>query len=109
MFISCQDSHNTHTSENLTGHLWTLQSFEPQGEGKIPVNKNEVYTLEFFEDSTLKGQSDCNTYAGRYEPISKDLLKFQILFITEVYCGDSQDEIYDGALRSTVSYQIKKK
>lgn len=110
MFISCQNSHNTHTSENLTDHLWTLQSFEPIGEGKIPVNKNEEYNIEFLEDSTFKGQSNCNNYSGTYNIFGNDSLNLTFYGLTQKYCGEKAFQkirYFDALFKSVISYKFK--
>ncbi|MBC8344651.1 MAG: META domain-containing protein [Candidatus Marinimicrobia bacterium] len=103
LFISCEDY-----SDNLTDKIWTLQSFEPNGEGKTPVNKDEVYNLEFFDDSTLVGIMDCNHYDGIYYIFGEDSLNIYNNGITYVYCGkESKFNYYFKAIHSVVTYQIR--
>lgn len=105
MFISSCNQNNNVTE--LTGQEWLLQSFEPKGEGKIQVNKDEVYMIEFIEDLSLKGQADCNSYGGKYTIHENRQITIGNIGRTKVGCGNSQDKIFYEALKSVTSYYIK--
>ncbi|MBC8346390.1 MAG: META domain-containing protein [Candidatus Marinimicrobia bacterium] len=106
VFISSCDQNNGVTK--LTGHEWVLKSIEPKDEDKVQVNKDEVYTLEFFEDYTITGQVNCNILSAYYESDKKENLKFKMLTVTEKYCGDyySHETLYLSAINITDSFQI---
>jgi heat shock protein HslJ len=52
---------------SLTGRLWRLEHYEPEGGGVYIPDSSEIYTLEFSEDLTLIGDYECNACFGNYE------------------------------------------
>jgi len=47
--------------------LWRLESFETIGGEIIKPPKDQIYTVQFEEDSSFFGKSDCNEIVGNYE------------------------------------------
>jgi len=89
--------------------LWRLESFEPLDGEIIKPPDDQIYTIQFREDSTFFAKSDCNEIIGNYEVKSRDSLIINIFATTKIYCGEeSLDEKYFMALNDVKSYEIDK-
>jgi len=109
LFLTC-DNTNENESEDkeFLNTLWTLESFKIEGKKIIPV-EDQIYTIQFKEDSSFVAISDCNEIVGNYETKSSGLLIINIFATTKIYCGEeSLDKKYYEALGVVRSYKIDK-
>ncbi|MBU0561070.1 MAG: META domain-containing protein [Bacteroidetes bacterium] len=103
----CQESSTEPVTKEFLNTLWTLEYFNV--DGKITVSpKEQIYNIQFFADSTMKGKSDCNEIFSYYK-LSSNYLVLDSLFTTKKGCGEgSMGSIYFDALRITETYKIEK-
>ena len=86
--------------------LWTLESFEVEGEVIMPP-KDQIYTILFKDDSTFTGKADCNDIFGKYLISSDQSIKVIKIGTTFAYCGkNSMYTNYYSALDNIYSYRI---
>ena len=86
--------------------LWTLESFDVEGEVVTPP-KDQIYTIQFKNDSTFSGKSDCNDIWGHYTLGQNHSLTISNLVTTKKGCGEkSMGERYFEALLVVKSYRI---
>ena len=87
----------------ITNILWQWTSVANKTTGEtIEVPSPQNYTIAFYEDGTLSGQADCNTFTGTYSQESG----FSIILgaMTMAACGEnSLDQQYIGLLGSVAA------
>ncbi len=93
--------------KELLNTLWKLESFENDGKTIIPP-KDQTYNIQFHEDNTLNGKSDCNEMNGVFN-LKSNYITIGSLATTEMYCGDtSLGGMYVEALQKSKSYKVDK-
>jgi len=108
MFLSCKSSTEPKAMDFLKT-LWTLESFDIEGNIVKPP-KDQVYTIQFKEDSSVSGKNDCNDLFANYLITSDDSLKLERLVTTKKGCGGDQSisDKYIHGLHYAKSYEIHK-
>jgi len=89
--------------------LWRLESFETLDDEIIKPQDDQIYTIQFEEDLTFFGKSDCNDILGEYETGPNQSIKIIRLGTTFANCGKvSLYNKYYRAIYSLYSYEINK-
>lgn len=105
LISNCKQSPNEPESKPFLNTLWTLESFETNGE-VIEPPEGQVYNIRFL-DSTFSAKSDCNEITGHFTIDSNNSLNVDSIVTTKVYCGTgSLDEKYYEVLQVIKSYEI---
>jgi len=106
---NCSDSSTEPMSNELINRLWTLESFEIDGE-VIQPPEDQTYNIQFFADSTMKGLSDCNEIGGKFKIFYNNQIEIFEFRTTEIYCGSSMlNDNYTVAIREVKSFIIDEK
>ena len=58
----------------LTGTVWELQQIQYNNDTRLKPDDPENYTIQFFEDSTVGIQADCNVVRGTYDTESAEFI-----------------------------------
>lgn len=89
--------------------LWILESFDIEGNIVKPP-KDQLYTIQFKEDSTVSGKNDCNDFYANYLITSDDSLRLEQFVTTLMGCGGDQSisDKYVHGLHEAKSYEIHK-
>jgi heat shock protein HslJ len=104
----CKDTATDAETKELLNTLWTLESFETDGEVIVPP-EDQIYNIRFNTDGTFIGQNDCNEIGGKYRFFRNNQIEILEIGTTKIYCGQgSKDSIYFEALRKADSYEIEK-
>jgi len=84
-----------------------LESFNIEGEIVKPP-QDQSYYIQFKEDSTFSGKSDCNEIFGNYIfDLDSSLIIMQIV-TTKIFCGtQSVGEKYFDAIHIARAYKIE--
>jgi heat shock protein HslJ len=78
-------------------------------DGKIITPKKYgEFTLVFSKDGTLSVETDCNHMSGTYT-VNKNMLSFNKLISTMMYCEGSQEQEFAKTLNEVVSYLFTSK
>ena len=105
----CKDSATEAETKELLNTLWTLESFEIDGE-VIQSPIDQIYNIQFFADSTMKGLSDCNEIGGKFKIFNNNQIEIFEFRTTEIYCGSGMlDDNYTVAIREVKSFIIDEK
>ena len=112
LIINCfltEQEENEPEEKNLQNTLWTLKSFDLDGNIVKPPT-DQLYTIQFKDDSTVSGKNDCNDFYANYLITSDDSLRLEQLVTTEKGCGGDQSisNKYIQALGDAKSYKIHK-
>jgi len=112
LLFSCfltEQEENEPEEKSLQNTLWTLESFDIDGKIVKPP-KDQIYTIQFKNDSTVTGKNDCNDFFANYMIPSDDSLRLEQLVTTEKGCGGDQSisDKYVQAVREAKSYKIHK-
>lgn len=100
----CKDTATDAETKELLNTLWTLESFETDGEVIVPP-EDQIYNIQFFADSTMKGQSDCNEIVGEYIIFNNNQMEILEFRTTEIYCGsDMLNDNYTVAIKEVNSF-----
>ena len=88
---------------SITNILWQWTSVANRSTGEtIEVPNPQDYTIAFYEDGTLSGQADCNTFTGTYSQESGFAITLGAM--TMAACGDdSLDQQYLALLGSVAA------
>ena len=88
------------TDNTITNILWQWISVANRSTGETTeVPSPQDYTIAFYEDGTLSGQADCNTFTGTYSQESGFAISLGAM--TMAACGDdSLDQQYLALLSS---------
>jgi len=107
-FLTEQEE-NELEEKNLQNTLWILESFDIEGTIVKPP-KDQVYTIQFKEDSTVSGKIDCNDFYAKYLITSDNSLRLEQFMVTEIGCGGDQSisDKYIHGLGDAKSYNILK-
>jgi len=84
-------------SNELTGRQWTWAWTRMNDGGNIISRQKDAFTITFDEDGKFSGTTDCNSFGGQYE-INENYIIFSQIFSTEMYCENSQELDFTGAL-----------
>jgi len=105
--LDCDNTNDTEVEDKeFLNTIWTLTSFEIDGE-KINPPEDQVYTIQFKEDGTFTGQSDCNEIGGKYRIVENNLIEIIQIGTTKIYCGeDSKGNDYTSAISESHSFNI---
>ena len=87
LIFSCKQSPTESESKPFLNTLWTLESFDISGEIINPL-ENQIYNIQFKDDSTFTGQSDCNEIGGKYRIVDKNQIEIIKIGTTKIYCGE---------------------
>jgi heat shock protein HslJ len=95
--------------KKLQNIRWILESFDIDGNIVTPP-KDQAYTIQFKEDSTVSGKIDCNYFYAKYLITSDNSLRLEQFMVTEIGCGGDQSisDKYVQAVREAKSYEIHK-
>ena len=104
----CKKTPTESETEPFLNTLWTLESFDISGE-IIKPPEEQVYNIQFKDDSTFSGRNDCNDIGGRYEIKQSGVMDITKLGTSFALCGDkSMFREYYGSLEQIFSYEIDK-
>lgn len=110
--LSCELDKDPHVQSlepdknELMNTLWTLESFNVDGK-IIKPPKDQCYTIQFKDDSTVLGKNDCNDIVGIYTLETGGKINFTKLGTTFANCGDkSMFREYYSALEQVYFYEI---
>jgi heat shock protein HslJ len=90
--------------------LWKelLIDVEYADDGKVTPKKSDAFVITFLPDGTFKASTDCNYIGGSYDlEIVSNSISFKDVFITEMYCEDSQDLFFVEILSSVDGFELK--
>jgi len=109
LLFNCNKSPTESEPKDLLTTLWTLESFNIEGNIVKPPN-DQLYTIQFKIDSTVSGKNDCNDFYANYLVTSDNYLRFEQLVTTKKGCGGDQSisEKYIQGLYGAKSYKIHK-
>lgn len=65
-----------------------------------------TFILNFVDQQRMSALTDCNNMMGSYELDTDQTLRFSELASTMMYCEDSQEEEFAGALQATERWRI---
>lgn len=82
--LCCSDSGNV-ISTPIQNSGWQLASIT-RGDSTSSIPVNEVYTLQFDNDSLVSGQVHCNTYSTNYHIVPPDSISFGPFIMTKIGC-----------------------
>lgn len=104
---NCKKSPSEPEAKDLVNTLWTLESFNIEGNIIRPPN-DQLYTIQFKEDSTVSGRNDCNNLYANYMISVDNYLKLEQLIRTEKGCDGDQaiSNEYIKGLREAKSHGI---
>ena len=94
------------SSSNLLGTTWVWQKTLVDGINAISPKKSGVFTISFGENGKVSGKTDCNGFFGTYTQGSDGFIKFGPLASTMMYCEDSQESMFTGAVGKVSHYSI---
>ncbi len=88
--IGCQEPGN---SPNLIDTDWVLQSIETSIEPDIILDPIGTYSFRFEPTDSLgnnfvSGFFDCNSYTATFDISNDNEIDFDMLRVTEIYCGE---------------------
>jgi heat shock protein HslJ len=91
-------SSTTENSSTIQNIVWEWVSVTEQPAGAAtPVPRPQDYTVTFYEDGTLSGKADCNTFSGTYS--QENGFAITLGPMTLAACGEgSLDRQYLGLL-----------
>ena len=103
---ACDSSVNIE-QKDILNTIWILNSLNEEG-NSIPIPDNQLYSVQFNDDSTVGGKNDCNDFYADYL-ISQDSLFIYQLVSTKKGCNGDQafSNKYIEALNITKSLKIK--
>ncbi len=91
--------------------LWKelLIDVEYSTDGKVTPKKNDAFVVTFLSDGTFKATTDCNLIGGSYDlETASNSIFFKDVFITEMYCEDSQDLFFVEMLSSVNGFKLER-
>lgn len=108
LLYHCKKSPTESETKPLLNTLWTLESLEIDGEVVKP-QENQIYNIQFKDDSTFSGRNDCNDIGGSYTFEQSGVMKVSKLGTTFANCGDkSMFREYYNAFEQIFSYEVDK-
>jgi heat shock protein HslJ len=84
-------------SNELTDRQWTWAWTRMSDGRNIISRQKDAFTITFDEDGRFSGTTDCNSFGGQYD-IKENYIIFSQIFFTEMYCENSQEFDFTGAL-----------
>lgn len=82
---------------------WTSTDY---GAGEIVVANNpEKFVLTFNADKSFSAATDCNRVGGQYF-LEGESIKFIDMVATEMFCEDSQEQVFGTALSEVENYRF---
>lgn len=73
----------------------------------ITFKQNDKFSINFQEDGSVNGTTDCNNFMGSYEvEEAESSLSFSALATTMMYCESSEESDYLSFLESVKSYSF---
>jgi heat shock protein HslJ len=93
--------------KTLQNTLWILESFEIDGNVTKPKDE-QIYNVQFKDDSTFTGINDCNVFGGEYEVKEGKSIMMLRVGGSKIYCSESLFLEYLEAFRIAKSYEIHK-
>ncbi|MDA3802875.1 MAG: META domain-containing protein [Patescibacteria group bacterium] len=91
-------------AEVLVGHDWTWIK-TTKGEEVITPTKKNAFVINFNEDMSVSGTTDCNGFFGDYMT-EEDEIEFGPLASTMMYCENSQENQFTADLDMVESFYI---
>jgi len=105
VILSC-GSEDKIKKPSLTGNSWKLIKIEAGKKSEKVIDKPKSYTIRFYDDSTLKVKSDCNSCSGKYNVAGK-FIKLNNLDCSKKFCGkNSYDYLYQKFLNDSSSFYL---
>jgi heat shock protein HslJ len=94
--------------ESLVGGEWRLlYEADSNGAGKTFPASEQIYSLTFDSEGTVRGQSDCNSCPGAYS-ISKGKEISIAMGCTEIACGsESRSDHFAEMVNRSHSFDIR--
>ena len=97
----------TTSRSSLVGQSWQLQGVQYSNDELVTINEPNRYSLEFFQDSRVRVQADCNQASGIYTQEASQL-SITLGPTTLADCApDSFSEQYLQTLQSAAGYSIE--
>ena len=105
ILLSC-GSENKEKEPSLTGNSWKLIKIEAGKKSEKLIDKPKSYTVRFYDDSTLKVKSDCNSCSGNFSVAGK-FIKLSNLDCSKKFCGkNSYDYLFQTFLNNSSSFYL---
>ena len=87
----------------LIGTTWRWEKLI-QADGSIVTPRSDVFSVTFGTDGKMTGKTDCNGFFGSYQLGSDGILSFGALGSTMMFCDNSQESVFTGAIQNVSSY-----
>jgi len=81
-----------------------VQTTYNSGDSLTPADA-DTFTLIFMDDDTFSATTDCNTVGGQYDT-NDNQISFTNLFVTEMFCEDSQEREFVAMLSAVETYSF---
>lgn len=108
LLFHCSNSPTESETKPFVTTLWVLESFNISGK-IIKPPEDQVYNIQFKNDSTFSGRNDCNDIHGSYITKQNGVIYINARGTTFIYCGDqSKDKDYYSAINQVFSYEVNK-
>ena len=93
----------------MGGHLFTDQQWRASDINGVPVIGDRPLTLRLEKDERVSGHGGCNSFAGGFQRMSKDGIRFTGLSATEIACAPEimdQERRYLSILENVQGYSF---
>lgn len=89
----------------ITGRAWKWVDTKMNNDKIITPKKSDAFSINFKDNGSINGTTDCNNFFGKYE-ISGNKLSFSALGSTLMFCEGSQENVFTKSLNEIESYFI---
>ncbi len=87
LVVGCQNPSGPVDNPSLTATQWLLQSVKFADGSDFHVDQDRIFSINFIEPDTIRGQWDCNSYQGSYTLPDDNALEIITIGGTKVSCG----------------------
>jgi len=82
---------------------WTWIETTYNNDTELVPNNPEVFVITFNDAETFSVKTDCNTIGGAYQ-MESNQVRFGQMYMTEMFCEDSQEQEFISMLGEVQSY-----
>ncbi len=92
----------------LGGHEWKWVRTTRNNMSVVTPKQKDAFILSFKKDGVFTLATDCNNVGGRYV-LDKDILNFDSIVATEMFCENSQEGEFASMLNDVATYRFTSK
>lgn len=94
------------TPASVLQGTWEWQKLVTSDNVTTTPKNQGVFTVTLGSDEKITGKTDCNGFFGSYTVATDGVLSFGPLASTLMYCENSQESVFSGAIEKAERYEV---